>query len=137
MKIIDKALLELQSNMAFQTEAAIISRLIYRMKSKLRSDKGLKNMEKVNRALLNYLKLSLENDYTYLKDNAECNGSILALPSRQMLQYVLVRTQGFSKLMCRIESVAGHAADFFKSRLSLGQAWNMSIVAYAVISRIW
>lgn len=119
------------------TEAALLSRLIYRMKSKLRNDKGLKNMEKVNRALLNYLQLSLEKDYQYLANSIEHDGHVTVLPSRQMLQYVLVRTQGFGKLMIRIEHVAKQAGKYFRSRIILGQAWNMSLVAYAVIARIW
>ena len=128
---------ELESQSILKTEAALLSRLIYRMKSKLRSDKGLKNMEKINRALLNYLKISLEKEYQYLRDNTECDGDIKVLPSRQMLQYVLVRTQGFAKLMCRVEDVARCAAEYFRSRINLGHAWNLSIVAYSVICRIW
>lgn len=119
------------------TEAAILSRLIYRMKSKFRSDKGLKNMEKVNRALLNYLKLSLEQDYKYLIDNIIHGDYSVSLPTKQMLQYVLTRTQSFAKLMCRVETVAQIAANFLRARISLGQAWTVSIISYSVVSRIW
>ncbi|XP_012271139.1 uncharacterized protein LOC105694767 [Orussus abietinus] len=128
---------DITSQDILHTEAAILSRLIYRMKSKFRSDKGLKNMEKVNRALLNYLVLDLAKEYKRLKDNIANDHDIVILPTRQMLEYVLVRTQGCAKLMCRIEDVTMNAAKFLKARISLGQAWAVSVIAYSVISRIW
>lgn len=94
-------------------------------------------MEKVNRALLNYLKLSIERDYEYLKENTDASEENSTLPSRQMVEYVLIRTQGFAKLMCRLECVARTAAHFLKSRINLGQAWTVSAIAYSVVSRIW
>ena len=120
-------------------EAALLGRLIYRMKCKFRSDKGLKNMEKTNRALLNYLKLSLENDYRYLKDCTKLSkiSKFVTLPTKQMLEYTLVRTQSFAKLMCRIESVSREAAGFLKSRINIGQAWDVSMIALSIVSRIW
>ena len=118
-------------------EAALLSRLIYRMKSKFRSDKGLKFMEKVNRGLLNYLNMSIEKEYVLLKEYIEIDGGIVSLPPRQILEYVLIRTQGFAKLMCRIESTSLVAANILKARLHLGQAWTVTMIAYAVISRIW
>ena len=131
--------MDLESQEMLHFEAAVLGRLIYRMKCKFRSDKGLKSMEKTNRALLNYLKLSLEKDYKYLK---ECTNMIsfsnyIILPTKQMVEYTLVRTQSFAKLMCRIESVSQEAAHFLKSRVNIGQAWEVSLIALSVISRIW
>ena len=65
------------------------------------------------------------------------NNAIVALPSKQTLEYILVRTQGFSKLMCRIESVTKNSTSFLNSRLIMGHSWSVAIIAYAVISRIW
>lgn len=134
---IDKILSDFKTFEVLHTEAALLSRLIYRMKSKFRSDKGLKHMEKVNRALLNYLNMSMEREYGLLKEYTEINNGIVSLPPRQTLEYVLVKTQGFAKLMCRIESTAVTAGNFLKSRLHIGQSWSIAIIAYAVISRIW
>ncbi|XP_015180954.1 PREDICTED: uncharacterized protein LOC107068754 [Polistes dominula] len=118
-------------------EAAILSRVIYRMKCKFRNDKGFKNMEKVNRALLNYLNLALEKEYKNFKSNIELNGTFVTLPSKQMLEYILVKTQGFAKLLARVEEVTKNAGIFLRSRVALGHAWTITLVAYAVISRIW
>ncbi|XP_014213256.1 uncharacterized protein LOC106642867 [Copidosoma floridanum] len=134
---INRVLCDFKTFSALHAEAALLSRLIYRMKSKFRSDKGLKHMEKVNRALLNYLNMSLHKDYEILQKYTEINNGIVSLPSRQTLEYVLVRTQGFAKLMCRVESMAVTAASILQSRLYIGQSWTVAMIAFAVISRIW
>ena len=94
-------------------------------------------MEKVNRALLNYLNMSMEREYELLKEYIEINNGIVSLPPRQTLEYVLVRTQGFAKLMSRIESTALIAGNILKSRMHIGHSWTVTMIAYAVISRIW
>ncbi|KAK0078992.1 hypothetical protein PV326_009024 [Microctonus aethiopoides] len=129
---------DLQSQELFHKEATILSRLIYRMKTKFRHDKGLKNMEKVNRALCNYFHLSLDKEYNNLKDSVIIdNSNVVILPTRQMLQYVLVKTQGFAKLMCRIQDTAFCAGEFFRARVIMGQAWTFSMIAWSTVARIW
>nr|XP_031845565.1 uncharacterized protein LOC116432596 [Nomia melanderi] len=135
--VLDKALKDLKSQELLHKEAAILSRLIYRMKIKFRNDKGVKSMSKLNRALLNYLSLSLEKEYENLKSYVEINSNKIKLPTKQMVEYVLVRIQGFAKLMARIEETSKHAAHFLKCRIALGHAWTVATIAYSVVSRIW
>ncbi|XP_043490930.1 uncharacterized protein LOC122516824 [Polistes fuscatus] len=135
--ILQRIIKDLEAQNDLHKEAAILSRIIYRMKCKFRNDKGFKNMEKVNRALLNYLNLALEKEYKNFKSNIELNGRFVILPSKQMLEYILVRTQGFAKLLARVEEVTKNAGIFLRSRIVLGHAWTITLVAYAVISRIW
>ncbi|XP_046738031.1 uncharacterized protein LOC124406611 [Diprion similis] len=137
MSALDAAIKDLNSQDVLHTEAAVLSRLIYRMKSKFRNDKGMKNMEKVNRALLNYLEINLLKEFKDVRNCVEIDGLAINLPTKQMVEYLLVRTQGFAKLMCRVESVARSAARFFNARITIGHAWTISVVAYAVISRVW
>ncbi|XP_020297103.1 uncharacterized protein LOC109861733 isoform X3 [Pseudomyrmex gracilis] len=59
------------------------------------------------------------------------------LPSKQMIEYVLVRTQGYVQLMARIEEVARCAGHYLKERIKLGHAWSISLFAFAVVSRLW
>ncbi|XP_076655909.1 nucleolus and neural progenitor protein [Halictus rubicundus] len=134
---VDKIIGDLNSQELLHKEAAILSRLIYRMKSKFRNDKGVKAMSKLNRALLNYLSLSLEKEYENLRNYVELEGKYYKIPTKQMVEYVLVRTQGFAKLMVRVEEVAKHAAHFLRSRIMLGHAWSIATIAYSVVSRIW
>ncbi|XP_046590383.1 uncharacterized protein LOC107226462 [Neodiprion lecontei] len=137
MSALDAAIKDLNSQDLLHIEAAVLSRLIYRMKSKFRNDKGMKNMEKVNRALLNYLEINLLKEFTDIRNCVEIDSLAINLPTKQMVEYLLVRTQGFAKLMCRVESVARSAARFFNARITIGHAWTISVVAYAVISRVW
>lgn len=134
---LERIIKDLDSQDIMHVEATILSRLIYRMKCKFRNDKGFKNIEKVNRALLNYLGLSLEKEYKNFQSYIEVDNGVVTLPSKQMLEYVLVRTQGFAKLLTRIEEVAKYAGIFLRTRILLGHAWTVTLVAYAVISRIW
>lgn len=118
-------------------EAAVLSRLIYRMKNKFRNDKGLKSMIALNKALINYHNMSLPKAYENLQSIIEMEDEMYILPSKQMLEYVLVRTQGFAKLMAKIGNIAKYAAYFFKERMTLGHAWSIALLAYANVSRIW
>ncbi|XP_076765962.1 uncharacterized protein LOC143432884 [Xylocopa sonorina] len=137
LRTLDKVIKDLNSQELLHKEAAILSRLIYRMKKKFRNDKGVKSMSKLNAALLKYLSLSLQKEYKTLRDYVEADGTYIILPSRQMVEYVLIKTQGFAKLMLRVEEVSKYAAHFLKCRINLGHAWSIAIIAYAVVSRIW
>ncbi|CAL7934564.1 unnamed protein product [Xylocopa violacea] len=137
LRTLDKVIKDLNSQELLHKEAAILSRLIYRMKKKFRNDKGVKSMCKLNRALLKYLSLSLQKEYNTLKDYVEADGIYNILPSKQMVEYVLIKTQGFAKLMLRVEEVSKYSAHFLKCRINLGHAWSIAIIAYAVVSRIW
>lgn len=135
--VLNRIIKDLTSQELLHKEAAILSRLLYRMKTKFRNDKGIKSMSKVNKALLKYLSLSLEKEYEKLKNNVEINEKYVILPSKQMVEYVLIRTQSFTKIMLRVEEISKYTAHFLKCRINLGHAWSIALVAYAVISRIW
>ena len=134
---LDRIIKDITSEELLHKEAAILSRLIYRMKRKFRNDKGVKSMSKINKVLLKYLSLSLEKEYENLKSYVEIDKKYITLSSKQMVEYVLVKTQGFAKLILRLEEVCKHAAYFLKCRINLGHAWSTAITAYAVVSRIW
>lgn len=132
-----RAIKDLKSLDALHAEAAILSRLIYRMKSKFRNDKGLKKMTQLNKALLNYYNMYLLKEYETLRSIIQTKSEVYILPSKQMLEYVLVRMQGFAKLMIRVDKIAKDAGYFLKARIELGHAWSVSLMAYATVSRIW
>lgn len=121
-----------------EKEAALLSRCIYRMKMKFRSDKGLKSMEKLNRALLQYKTLKfhvvLSDFLSILLD--EGNESSY-LPTRNMLDYILVRLQGIVCLMCRAAEAAVTSADSMGSRICIGQFWKIALIMLGIVSRIW
>lgn len=135
--ILNAAINDLESMDILHAEAAALSRLIYRMKNKFRSDKGLRSMVALNKALINYYNMFLLKEYKDLRSVIEMEDEIHILPSKQMVEYVLVRTQGFAKLMTKVENIARHSAHFLKARINLGHAWSIALIAYATVSRIW
>lgn len=131
------AIHDLESMGNLHMEATILSRLIYRMKSKFRNDKGLRYMVKLNKALLNYYNMSLKKEYTDLRSDLRMEDGTYILPSRQRLEYMLARTQGFGKLMTRIEEISRYTSHFLRARIKLGHAWSIALVAFGTTSRIW
>lgn len=128
----------LNSQQHLQTETALLSRCIYRMKMKFRSDKGLKAMEKTNRALLQYLRLNFINTFsTFYETVPQKFDPEMYLPSRDMLDFVLVRLQGMTKLLCRIAGCAHEAALLMQNRICIGHFWKVAFICFGLLSRIW
>ncbi|XP_068085398.1 ABC transporter F family member 4 [Anabrus simplex] len=120
-------------------EAALLSRVLYRMKSKYRQNIGFKNIEKVNRGLLQYLSLDLFGVYstfTALVPQVPRDPQVY-LPTRQMLEWVLVRTQGFARLFCFIAQKCREAARHFHFLVTLGHTWETALLCMGLASRIW
>lgn len=136
-KVLGTALQDLGSMNDLHLNAAVLSRMIYRMKCKFRGDKGLWYMMKLNRALLNYLNMDLKKEFSILRSHLRMEDGKYVLPSRQSLEYVLARTQGFGKLMTRIEEMSKYASHFLQARIKIGHLWTVAIMALGATSRIW
>ncbi|XP_038214902.1 uncharacterized protein LOC119834577 [Zerene cesonia] len=119
-------------------ESAILSRFLYKFDKKFRNDIGYRNFKKVNTALKKYLTLNLlkdvENFSSYLPKE---NDNELYLPTRQMLEYILIRIVSFSKLMLRIVVCSKQSAIFYLDRIKRGESHWMCLMPYALLSRIW
>ncbi|XP_063222345.1 uncharacterized protein LOC134530942 isoform X1 [Bacillus rossius redtenbacheri] len=119
-------------------EGAVLSRMIYIYKCKFRNEKSFRAIEKVNRSLRRYSGLDLAGAFSGFTpgdpDWAETHGY---LPSRQMLQFVLVRTQGFARLLRHMADVCEEAARGVAPKLATGHFLGASLLFYAVVSRIW
>ncbi|KAL6259442.1 hypothetical protein P5V15_009363 [Pogonomyrmex californicus] len=135
--VLGAAIHDLSSITFLKLDAAVLSRLIYRMKRKFRNDKGFMYMVKLNKALVNCYNIFLIKEYQTLRSDLRIEDGLYILPTRQRLEYTLVRTQGFAKLMDRIEQSAKCSGHLLKSRMKSGHAWSITLVAYANISRIW
>lgn len=59
------------------------------------------------------------------------------LPARDMLDYVLVRLQGLSKLLCRIAECAQEGALYMENRIRIGHFWKVALICFGLLSRIW
>ncbi|CAK1601172.1 unnamed protein product [Parnassius mnemosyne] len=119
-------------------ESAILSRFLYKYDKKFRNDIGYRIFKKVNTALRRYLLLNFIKDlkdFDMVLPNEEENP--LYLPTRQMLEYVLVRLMTLSKLMLRISVCCKQAAVFYFDRLRRGESHWMSLMPFALLSRVW
>ncbi|KAI5638818.1 hypothetical protein NE865_08520 [Phthorimaea operculella] len=118
-------------------EAAICARFLYKFDKKFRNDIGYRSLRKVNTALRKYLTLHLLKDFENFISLLPSQDDEQYLPTRQMLEYVLLRLLAFSKIMLRICVCSKQAAVFYLDRLKRGESHWMSLMPYALLSRIW
>lgn len=120
-----------------EQEAALLSRCIYRTKTKFRLDKGYKELQKLNRAVLQYLNMNfvyhVQNFSEMLPDS---NEQIFYLPTKNMLDYILVRLEGILRLMGRVIECAKNAALCMEQKLPLAQFWKIDFISIALVSRL-
>ncbi|XP_075227818.1 uncharacterized protein LOC142328160 [Lycorma delicatula] len=131
--LLEKAVKLLNDQSNLHKESATLSRLIYRWKWILRNDKGFKALEKVNRSLLQYLALDMVSIMEKALEKVYDDYG----PSKQMLEWVLVRLQGFTKLFDNIYHRCIEAATYLKWRFQNGHVWSVALIGTAVVSRIW
>ncbi|KAM3964221.1 uncharacterized protein ACR2FA_001706 [Aphomia sociella] len=117
-------------------ESALLSRFLYKYDKKFRNDIGYRNFKKVNTALHTYLKLNLQKDIKNFASTLPSNEDTY-LPTRQMLEYILVRIMTFLKTIFRICTCAKLAAVFYMDRFKRGESHWMSLMPYALLSRVW
>lgn len=133
------ALTLLKNQQTLYSEAATLSRLVYRARNNLRGDKGCKAIQKVHQCLRHILALNLTPIYENFFRTIpwDCSEKEIYCPTRQMLEYVLLRTQGFAALSCRIIHTCMEAASLFRDRMRLGHHWPYSLLCLGALSRIW
>ncbi|KAK7864125.1 hypothetical protein R5R35_007643 [Gryllus longicercus] len=138
--ILNGALKAMEHEHLLHREAAVLSRLIFKLQRPLRGQKGLMCIYKVNRGLKRYLSLDLQYVYSNFSKILSCVEDIndcVYVPTKQMLQYLLVRTQGFCKIMNYLSIACEDAAHYFKGILQIGHLINLCLFSLSVVSRIW
>lgn len=127
----------LSSQTPLHKEGAILSRLLYKFDKKFRNDIGYRSFKKVNVALRRYLSLNLLNTVDTFRSVLPQPGEALPrLPTRQMLQHVLVRLITFAKVMQRTCVCSRRAGVLYLDRVRRGEGHWMSLVPYAALSRL-
>lgn len=119
-------------------EGALCSRFLYKYDRKFRNDIGYRNFKKVHTALKKYLALdmlkSIENFQMALPSEGDDEKY---LPTRQMLESVMLRIISFSMIMLRICVCSKQASIFYLNRIKRGESHWMSLLPYALLSRLW
>ncbi|XP_023012322.1 uncharacterized protein [Leptinotarsa decemlineata] len=130
-----KAFLE---NKYMRAEFLVLSRIIYRMKQKFRSAKDFKALEKLNKALEILFKLDIQNDVTtFMELIPPRYKDETYLPTKNMLDYLLVRFQGLTKLMERIVETCKISAFLLSMRMKTGHFWRVGFISFALVSRVY
>lgn len=118
-------------------ESALLSRFLYKFDRKFRNDMGYKIFKKINTALRKYLTINLIKDIQNFIAALPTVNQDKYLPTRQMLEYIMVRIMSFSKIMIRICVCSKQAAIYYMNRIKRGESHWMSLMPYALMSRIW
>lgn len=118
-------------------EAAVLSRFLYKFDKKFRNDIGYRNLRKVNTALRRYLSLNFLKDVETFTSVLPTDVDVIYLPTRQMAEYILLRLITFAKIMLRVGICSKQAAIFYLDRVKRGESHWMSLMPYALVSRIW
>ncbi|GAB0092941.1 hypothetical protein DMENIID0001_079930 [Sergentomyia squamirostris] len=120
--------------------AARISRLISRISNSFRSSLGMKSLRKMNITLLRVKEVKIAG---YLDNFLTCFPAYLtsvqeiSLPSRQYLQFLLIRMISLVKMLCRLERLAKEITEFFLKLLNLGHFLELSTIILATVAEVW
>ncbi|EEB20103.1 conserved hypothetical protein [Pediculus humanus corporis] len=121
-------------------EAGLLSRFLYLNKRAFRHDKGLRNLVQIYQCLKRYLKLDFYSTVTNYKSTLPVNISPKVthafLPTKQMLQWLLLRLQTFSKLFARIIKLSTVASHHIYGKLCLGWSMKQTIFMYGINARL-
>lgn len=121
-----------------RVESLVLCRCIYRMNLQFRNDKGFKYMQKTNSLLKKVLNFDILSDFNYFYCSVpQKYDKDMYMPTRQMLEYLLVRLQGYSQLASRVCESAQTTVEFMRGRLILGHLWVTAAVNLSLASRIW
>ncbi|KAK4875023.1 hypothetical protein RN001_011445 [Aquatica leii] len=135
--ILKDALHTFKNQSVFDREAAFLSRFIYCSKTKLRHNKAIKVLQKINQALLRYLRMDLVKHFQVFLDMIPYDNESVYLPTRSMLQYLLVRLQGAAQLMVRIVETSKIAGYLLNQHISIGHMWKVLFLSLGIVSRIY
>lgn len=134
--VCDNIIRALSKQAPLHGEGALLSRFVYKYDKKFRNDIGYRNLRKTYSSLRKYIQINLlkdvENFAAVLPDEHDD-----FVPTRQMLEFIMTRIMSFSKLMVRIYVSSKQAAVFYLNRLKKGEKHWMSLMPYALLSRIW
>ncbi|KAJ3650214.1 hypothetical protein Zmor_021915 [Zophobas morio] len=121
------------------TEAALLSRSVYRFKVKFRSSKDFKIVEKLNHILRTYQRMHISAALNVLlvtiPQNYKANNTYML--TKNMFDYVLVRLQGVGKLLCATLEACKEVSTAMQQRLRLGHFWKVAIVIFATAARVF
>uniref|UniRef100_T1I528 DUF4477 domain-containing protein n=1 Tax=Rhodnius prolixus TaxID=13249 RepID=T1I528_RHOPR len=132
-KILKKIRRSLEEISCLDVDAALISRLIFRMKKVFRRDKLLQSMQKINRCLTSLLEVNLPSTIKELDDCTHENNG----PTKEMLQWAMLSLQRYAALLHILIARCTTAVPNLNDKLSSGHHWNIASIVLGVLGRLW
>ncbi|XP_072402939.1 nucleolus and neural progenitor protein [Diabrotica undecimpunctata] len=121
-----------------EAEYLVLSRIVYRMKQKFRTSKDFKFLERIYKCLKVYFNMNLPQYVDRFSELIPRRYKLdTRLPSRNLLDYILIRVQGATKLLEKMVDFCKEAADLLLVRIKTGQFWKVALIVYSIVSRIY
>ncbi|KAL7035484.1 hypothetical protein ACKWTF_008403 [Chironomus riparius] len=137
-KCLENAIAYFAEQTAFFEEVNQISQIIYLGKSQFRMMKGFQEMKKTHQAAIRFKRLNivdiLEAFNSYVADDFQ---SEILLPSRQNLDYVLIKLQGVSKILIRIITCSRKSSRYFLGLIKMGSFYIKGSIFVSTLAKVW
>lgn len=124
----------------WSTEQFVLSRLIYKMNCQFRNNKSLQMLKRVQVCVSRYCEMKILQHVKELKEllKSDSISSIeVFLPSRQMLESLLVQMMGAAALLTQTARYCLNAYEYLKANLEIGYFIPQNMLFLSVICRIW
>lgn len=125
---------------SFDQAAAYLSRFTTRWNDRFYNMHGFRLLKRLNQALVRFRGVDIGRILTNLVSvlpDGNFLESVVELPTRGNLDYLLVRLQGVAKLFCRIVVLAKEAARYYVRFMSSGYFFNLSTMFLCLQAEIW
>ena len=128
-----------------EVEISTLNVFVYKNNNRFRNDKGFKDVRMAQKSWQKFQDLQLfKASQVFLESlpiphdvTSGKKRSKLYLPTRQMLQFFLVRLRGSFHLLHKLQVLSQNAGDHALMRLNLGHFWNVGLMHLALMSRLW
>ena len=139
-KTISKAIEFLSSQSQLTNDAGMLYKLIKKYKQNFKYQHRFRQLQKIHVGLEKLLNLDfvniLENVSGYLPDISFIPEEVY-LPSRQNIEYILLRIQGIAKLCCRIVGLCREAFGYYLKSLTTGHYFDFHTVVMSILASLW
>ena len=126
-----------------KVELAVLSQFLYKNNNRFRNDKCQRFLKMIQKCAARVLdELSLDNEinkfHRFFPIPSDIkNNEKLYLPTRQMLEFVLVRLYGGAILLWKLIVYCQNAGELCLQRIRLGHFWNIGLNNLSCVSRLW
>ncbi|XP_062584497.1 uncharacterized protein LOC134246187 [Saccostrea cucullata] len=144
VKMVLMALKEMQmakeKQIVLSTEEFALCRIIYKLNAQLRSEKTLQFLKRIKVCLAKFAEMKVEkivDNLLHILQQSNLMARSVYLPSRQMMEHLLVKLMGAKQLYKQTTKYCFTAYIHLKQQLSIGTLVPQNLTLMALISRLW